>query len=157
MGGSNLGCALITAALVMALLIGGAIWLTSETTKLADAEAQRIDASARMQDAWGRSQAMIIQAQGQARLDSAQAFTIVAIAAVPWLTISTTLFAALAFLGCCVAIVALRLSNHGVRERVLVLPPGYGRRELCEMGYQLDMGECQIVTRTLELPSRRTG
>jgi len=94
-----------------------------------DAQAARLYAEAALQDAWGRSQATLIAAQGQARLDSAQAFAVTAGATLPWLALSVAGLAGLVLIGALAALAILALAALSARrdERLLLaLARSYG-------------------------------
>lgn len=109
-------------AIVGSILLLLAYFLITSMAQLSDAEAQRIDASARLQDAWGRSQAGIIQAEGQSRLNSAQAFAVTAGAALPWLITGLLGTAGLVLIASVFAmlVLGLQVARAGQQERALL-------------------------------------
>ena len=77
----KLGIFLIVVLVLLAVLvIGGGLTIGN----LADRKTQQINAEAGLEYARGQARAAVIQAQGQARLDSAAATQAVMLAALPW-------------------------------------------------------------------------
>ncbi len=100
-----------------------------------DLQAQRYRAQADKALAEGKAQAMIINAQGQARLDAAQAQSLMMIAALPYLVaIVGTIILGMIFLsaiGVMVMIAKRKSEVHRIETRVMYLPaPGAPRREV---------------------------
>ncbi len=100
-----------------------------------DLQAQRYRAQADKALAEGKAQAMIINAQGQARLDTAQAQSLMMIAALPYLAaIVGTIILGMIFLsaiGVMVMIAKRKPEVHRIETRVMYLPaPGAPRREV---------------------------
>lgn len=110
-------------AIIGCILLVLVYFLLSGMAQVSDAEAQRIDASARLQDAYGRAQSSIIQSQGQARLDSAQAFAVTAGAAYPWLVTGLLGIAGLVLIVSVVAmlVLALRVTQVNRQDRLLLV------------------------------------
>jgi hypothetical protein len=91
------------------------------------------DRAAQYELARGRSQAIIIQAQGQARLDSAQAWAVTSAAALPWGALTILGVLGLGILALAAAIVVLTLNRQPllVERQLLYLPaPGQPRSEV---------------------------
>jgi hypothetical protein len=124
MGENNGGCSVIGLALVGLVVLGLAAYLVGNLAQWQDAQASRLYAEAALQDAWGRSQAQVIIAEGQARLDSAQAFAVTAGASLPWLVMGVVGMAGAALLVSVVAIFALSLAALRGQQAAL---PGPGR------------------------------
>jgi hypothetical protein len=123
------GCSVIGVALAGLAVLALAAYALGELAKVNDAQASRLYAEAALQDAWGRSQAQVVIAEGQARLDSAQAFAVTAGASLPWLVMGVVGTAGAALLVSIVAIFALSLAalrgqpySLPRRRRVVVLP-----------------------------------
>jgi len=113
-------------AVIGCILLALVYFLLSGLAQVSDAEAQRIDAAARMEDAHGRAQSSIIQAQGQARLDSAQAFAVTAGAAYPWLVTGLLGVAGLVLIASVFAMLVLGLQvARGQQERMLLATMRY--------------------------------
>jgi len=121
---------IILGIILVIAVLGGAIWLMSTIS-----QADRDRAAADLVIAEGQARAIVIQAQGQSRLDSAQAFTVTTSAVIPFI-------AMLAIVGI-IAGVMLAIVNRQAapaapvhiieRQTVMVLQPGQSRRELWQM------------------------
>lgn len=109
-------------AIIGCILLVLVYFLLSGMAQVSDAEAQRIDAAARLQDAYGRAQSSIIQSQGQARLDSAQAFAVTAGAAYPWLVTGLLGMSGLVLIVAIVAmlVLAVRVTQVNRQDRLLL-------------------------------------
>ncbi len=110
MDGEKGGCSAISLALAGLVVLVVAAYLVGNLAQYQDAQASRLYAEAALQDAWGRSQAQVIVAQGQARLDAAQAFAITAGASLPWLVVVVVGVAGAVLLATIVAMLALSLA-----------------------------------------------
>ncbi len=135
---NNEGCGAI-AGIIMALIFGATVIILAifALADLADSRANQTHAQAALEFERGRSQAIVIQAQGQARLDAAQAAAISSAAMLPWGALAILGLLGLAVVALCVVIVARPRPEHRpepparISERhVVYLPtPGQSRRE----------------------------
>jgi Flp pilus assembly protein TadB len=127
----GMGCVIaLAAAAAIFLVVAIAVWQLSPALK--DAEAQRLHAEAEQE----RAHATIIEAQGQSRLDSAQALAVTSTAALPWGILGGTVLIIVLLTAAVVALtLVLRHSGQGAprlieRQIIFVLPAGQSRREM---------------------------
>ncbi len=113
-----------------------AVFFVLAMGNLADARAGETRAQADLEYERGRSTALIIQAAGQARLDSALATAIISSSALPWGVLGILGLLGLAVCGL-VALAILRRPQAGPpptriieRQIIMLPPPGQTRREL---------------------------
>ncbi len=135
--GENAGCGAI-AGIIMALILGATVIILAifALANLADSRANQTHAQAALEFERGRAQAIVIQAQGQARLDAAQAAAISSAAMLPWGALAILGLLGLAVVALCMVIVA-RPKPHRpepptriIERHVVYLPtPGQSRRE----------------------------
>jgi hypothetical protein len=131
---------LIFLALVLAIVMGWG-WSAGQS---ASYEAQR-----------GISESMIVRANGQARLDSAQAAAVLMAAAVPWLVLGILGVMGLGIIVLAVSIATRPSPGPALIERQIVyLPaPGQPRRETWAAIER--MGRPAIAGRCVEIATRR--
>lgn len=127
---------------VLFVALGGCVVLLLLVSGIQDNETSRLRAAGEREMARGRAQALVLQAQGQARIDTAQAQAILGMAALPW--------GVLGLLGCfgfALSLVALSLigvvglkilSSPAVpqiarHEVFFIVAPGMPRREVWQM------------------------
>lgn len=118
------GCALLF--LVALLLSVALLWAFSTA---ADSASRQTDARANLEYARGQAQAMVIEAQAESRLHSAQAWAITAAAIIPFLAL-----AIVGLLGLAIVALSIALTFRPKQpEQVQVLylpPPQVPRREI---------------------------
>jgi hypothetical protein len=150
------GCGILGLVVVLALLVlAGVGWAVGELAKWNDAEASRLYARGALEESYGRAQAEIeraqadaraaiitaesqarldyaiaeaqmVLAQGQNRLDSAQAFAVTAGASLPWMVTMLVASSGMVLIAAILAIVSLALAAiSGRRQQTSYLrPPG---------------------------------
>ena len=129
----SLGCfaILVILALVLMIVFG------ARSCNLI--EVDKIKARTSLEMAYGRSQSMIIQAQGQARLDNAQAQSLLMIAALPYLVAAVGVIVLGAITLSVIAVFILAVKHKPVHiERIetkimYLPPPRASRREVWQM------------------------
>lgn len=126
--------------LIVILVLG--VLILFGWARLNDAEANRADAQAAAERARGEARAMIIEAQAESRLHSAQAAAITLASNLPYAVIGVGTVAVLAiFIGSLIFLVWLRQSApiypqqpRRIETRtIILLPAGMSRREFWRM------------------------
>lgn len=109
-------------AVVGCILLVLVYFLITSLAQFSDAESSRMYAQAALQDAWGRSQAQVTLAEGQSRLDSAQAFAVTAGAGYPYLIAGLLGVSGLVLIAAVVAmlVLALRVTQVNRQDRLLL-------------------------------------
>lgn len=132
-----LGFLIVILGLIITLIFG---W-----GRLNDAEANRAYARAAAERARGEARAMVIEAQAESRLHSAQAAAITQSANLPYAVLGVGTVAALViFIGAMIVIVYLRQTAPTYHPRyietrtVILIPPGTSRREFWRLMSQAD-------------------
>lgn len=113
------GCFLALAAIIVILVLAAAI--ISGLGNLEDSQAQRLYAAAENNRAWGQARSAIIEAQGQARMDSAQAIAVILMSALPWLVVMLIAIAGISLLAIVLAMVILAMGFMADRRETLLI------------------------------------
>lgn len=129
----ELGCfaTLVVLALVLMIVLG--------TRSCSMIEIDKINAKSNLEMAYGRSQSMIILAQGQARIDTAQAQSLLMIAALPYLAAIVGVIVLGGIAMSVIGVFVLAIKNKPVHierieTKIIYLPsPQASRREVWQM------------------------
>lgn len=118
----------------LVVLVGLAILVMLALSNLNESRANKYQSQATFERAKGESRAIILEAQGQSRLDSAQASAVNLGAMLPYMIIGI----AAVFVSLCLVVVVYlsRPNQHTIQpkviERVIVFLPATSRREMFE-------------------------
>lgn len=113
---------------ILFTILGFGVILIFALATLEDGTASRNYAEAAKADAWGRAQTMIIQAQAQSSLQSAQATAITSAAMLPWGVLGVLGLLGLAVVALCVVIVIRPVKQPVLVERQIFYLPAPGQR-----------------------------
>jgi hypothetical protein len=122
------------AVLWFIVVVGFVAILVGALGRLADNESRRLNAEANLAYARGRARAVVIEAQGQARLDSAQASAVTLTAALPWGVLGVLGLLGLSLSALAMAMVVMSFLKSMqpppvIERQVIMLPPPGPRRQ----------------------------